>query len=63
MIAGTLTYLIGMMLIYVGSIKFFDINIMKQMQNMISESMAQSEKIVSAAGMPVSKEQKSYLHK
>ena len=58
LITGTLTYLIGMMLIYVGSIKFFDINIMKQMQNMINESMAQSEKIVSAAGLPVSKEQK-----
>ena len=35
---------------------------MKQMQNMFNESMAQSEKIVTAAGMPISKEQKSYLH-
>ena len=31
---------------------------MKQMQNIFSESMAQSEKIATAAGMPVSKEQK-----
>ncbi|MBE5108154.1 YybS family protein [Bacillus thuringiensis] len=58
LIAGTLAYLIGIMLIYVASIKFFNIDFMKQMQNMVSESMAQSEKIVSAAGMPISKEQK-----
>ncbi|MDM5237050.1 YybS family protein [Bacillus cereus] len=58
LIAGTLAYLIGILLIYVASIKFFNIDLMKQMQNMFSESMAQSEKIVSAAGMPVSKEQK-----
>ncbi|WP_242235804.1 YybS family protein [Bacillus cereus group sp. BfR-BA-01316] len=58
LIAGTLAYLIGIMLIYVGSIKFFNIDLMKQMQNMFSESMVQSEKIANAAGMPVSKEQK-----
>lgn len=58
LIAGTLAYLIGIMLIYVASIKFFNIDLMKQMQNMFSESIAQSEKIVSAAGMPISKEQK-----
>ncbi|PEU28536.1 hypothetical protein CN526_09820 [Bacillus wiedmannii] len=56
--AGTLAYLIGIMLIYVASIKFFNIDLMKQMQNMLNESMAQSEKIVTAAGMPISKEQK-----
>ncbi|PEA06936.1 DUF2232 domain-containing protein [Bacillus cereus] len=61
LIAGTLAYLIGIMLIYVGSIKFFNIDIMKQMQNMFNESIAQSEKIVSAAGMPISKEQKELL--
>ncbi|KMN43151.1 YybS family protein [Bacillus sp. LK2] len=61
LIDGTLAYLIGIMLIYVGSIKFFNIDLMKQMQNMFSESMAQSEKIVSAAGMPISKEQKELL--
>ncbi|EJR48067.1 hypothetical protein IIM_04329 [Bacillus cereus VD107] len=61
LIAGTLAYLIGIMLIYVGSIKFFNIDLMKQMQNMFNESMAQSEKIVSAAGMPISKEQKELL--
>ncbi|MED0960317.1 YybS family protein [Bacillus paramycoides] len=61
LIAGTLAYLIGIMLIYVGGIKFFNIDLMKQMQNMFSESMAQSEKIVSAAGMPISKEQKELL--
>ncbi|MGZ7148232.1 YybS family protein [Bacillus sp. BC08] len=58
LMAGTLAYLIGIMLIYVASIKFFNIDLMKQMQNMFNESMAQSEKIVNAAGMPVSKEQK-----
>ena len=42
--AGTLAYLIGIMLIYVASIKFFNIDLMKQMQNMFNESMAQSEK-------------------
>ncbi|MGG0259707.1 YybS family protein [Bacillus mycoides] len=58
LMAGTLVYLIGIMLIYVASIKFFNIDLMKQMQNMFNESMAQSEKIVTAAGMPISKEQK-----
>ncbi|WP_414835374.1 YybS family protein [Bacillus sp. Ba 3] len=58
LMAGTLAYLIGIMLIYVASIKFFNIDLMKQMQNMFNESMAQSEKIVNAAGMPISKEQK-----
>ncbi|HDR7599255.1 uncharacterized protein YybS (DUF2232 family) [Bacillus sp. RC218] len=58
LMAGTLAYLIGIMLIYVASIKFFNIDLMKQMQNMFNESMAQSEKMVTAAGMPISKEQK-----
>ncbi|MDR4904882.1 YybS family protein [Bacillus mycoides] len=58
LMAGTLAYLIGIMLIYVASIKFFNIDLMKQMQNMFNESMAQSEKIVTAAGMPISKEKK-----
>ncbi len=58
LMAGTLAYLIGLMLIYVASIKFFNIDLMKQMQNMFNESMTQSEKIVTAAGMPISKEQK-----
>ncbi|MEC5237819.1 DUF2232 domain-containing protein [Bacillus mycoides] len=58
LMAGTLVYLIGIMLIYVASIKFFNIDLMKQMQNMFNESMAQSEKIVTAASMPISKEQK-----
>ncbi|PFN61685.1 YybS family protein [Bacillus thuringiensis] len=61
LIAGTLAYLIGVVLIYVASIKFFNIDIMKQMQSMFSESMVQSEKIVSATGMPISKEQKELL--
>ncbi|MGG0289206.1 YybS family protein [Bacillus pacificus] len=61
LMAGTLAYLIGIMLIYVVSIKFFNIDLMKQMQNMFNESMAQSEKIVTAAGMPISKEQKDLL--
>lgn len=34
---------------------------MKQMQSIFSESMAKSEKIVSATGMPISKEQKELL--
>ncbi|MCU5596557.1 YybS family protein [Bacillus wiedmannii] len=58
LMAGTLAYLIGIMLIYVASIKFFNIDLMKQMQNMLNESMAQSEKIVTTAGMSISKEQK-----
>lgn len=58
LMAGTLAYLIGIMLIYVASIKFFNIDLVKQMQNMFNESMTQSEKIVTAAGMPISKEQK-----
>ncbi|PEJ08939.1 hypothetical protein CN675_27890 [Bacillus toyonensis] len=58
LMAGTLAYLIGFVLIYVASIKFFNIDLMKQIQNMFNESMAQSEKMVSATGMPISKEQK-----
>ncbi|MGX7631182.1 YybS family protein [Bacillus thuringiensis] len=58
LMAGTLAYLIGIMLIYVASIKFFNIDFIKQMQNMFNESMTQSEKLVTAAGMPISKEQK-----
>ncbi|MCU5443038.1 YybS family protein [Bacillus cereus] len=58
LITGSLAYLISIMLIYVASIKFFNIDLMKQMQNMFNESMTQSEKIVTAAGMPISKEQK-----
>ncbi|MGX5631289.1 YybS family protein [Bacillus thuringiensis] len=61
LIAGMLAYLIGFVLIYVASIKFFNIDIMKQMQSVFSESMVQSEKIVSAIGMPISKEQKELL--
>lgn len=61
LIAGTLAYLIGFVLIYVASIKFFNIDIMKQMQSVFSESMVQSEKIVSAIGMAISKEQKELL--
>jgi len=61
LIAGTLAYLIGFVLIYVASIKFFNIDIMKQMQSIFSESIAKSEKIVSATGMPISKEQKELL--
>ncbi|MGX5479785.1 YybS family protein [Bacillus thuringiensis] len=61
LIAGTLAYLIGFVLIYVASIKFFNTDIMKQMQSVFSESMVQSEKIVSAIGMPISKEQKELL--
>ncbi|MBH0350643.1 YybS family protein (plasmid) [Bacillus pacificus] len=58
LMVGTLAYLIGIMLIYVASIKFFNIDLMKQIQNMFNESMTKSEKIVTAAGMPISKEQK-----
>ncbi|QQN83729.1 YybS family protein [Bacillus toyonensis] len=58
LMAGTLAYLIGFVLIYVASIKFFNIDLMKQIQNMFNEGMAQSEKMVSAAGMSISKEQK-----
>ncbi|MCU5378122.1 YybS family protein [Bacillus cereus] len=61
LITGSLAYLIGIMLIYVASIKFFNIDFIKQMQNMFNESVVQSEKIASAAGMPVSKEQKELL--
>ncbi|HDR6310400.1 TPA: YybS family protein [Bacillus cereus] len=58
LIIGSLAYLISIMLIYVASIKFFNIDFIKQIQNMFNESVVQSEKIANAAGMPVSKEQK-----
>ncbi|OAK19378.1 YybS family protein [Bacillus wiedmannii] len=61
LITGSLAYLVSIMLIYVASIKFFNIDFIKQMQNMFNESVVQSEKIASAAGMPVSKEQKELL--
>ncbi|MBS9806713.1 YybS family protein [Bacillus toyonensis] len=58
LIAGTLVYLISIMLIYVVSIKFFNIDLIQKMQNMFSESVVQSEKITNAAGMQISKKQK-----
>ncbi|HHQ2463536.1 YybS family protein [Bacillus cereus group sp. MYBK245-2] len=58
LITGSLAYLISIMLIYVASIKFFNIDFIKQIQNMFNKSVVQSEKIASVAGMPISKEQK-----
>ncbi|HFK1424882.1 MULTISPECIES: YybS family protein [Bacillus cereus group] len=58
LITGSLAYLISIMLIYVASIKFFNIDFIKQIQNMFNKSIVQSEKIASVAGMPISKEQK-----
>ena len=43
--------------------KVFNIDFIKQIQNMFNKSVVQSEKIASVAGMPISKEQKSYLYK
>ncbi|ABS24192.1 MULTISPECIES: YybS family protein [Bacillus cereus group] len=61
LIIGTLSYLVCFLFIYIGSIKFLQLDLMKQMQDMFKEGIEQSEKIIKAAGVPVSQEQKAEL--
>ncbi|MFJ8528923.1 YybS family protein [Bacillus sp. NPDC094106] len=61
LLVGTLAYLISFLLIYIGSVKFFNIDLMKQMQDMFKEGIEQSEKIMTAAGASITEEQKDLL--
>ncbi|WP_017150084.1 YybS family protein [Bacillus bingmayongensis] len=58
LLVGMLAYLFSFVLIYVVSIKLLNIDLIKQMQDMLKEGMEQSEKIMKATGAPISKEQK-----
>ncbi|WP_459502789.1 YybS family protein [Bacillus sp. C1] len=58
LLVGMLAYLFSYVLIYVVSIKFFNIDFLKEMQGMFKDAIEQSEKIMKAAGQPISKEQK-----
>lgn len=61
LLVGMLVYLLNFVLIYVVSVQFFNIDFFKQMQDMFTQGMEQSEKIMKAAGAPISPEQKDLL--
>lgn len=61
LLVGTLAYLLNFVLIYVVSIQFFNIDFLKQMQDMFKQGMEQSEQIMKAAGAPINQEQKDLL--
>ena len=58
LLVGTVVYLLNFVLIYVISIKFFNLDFIKQMQEMFIQAMEQTEKMMKAAGAPVTQEQK-----
>ncbi|MDM5157579.1 YybS family protein [Bacillus sp. DX1.1] len=58
LLVGTLVYLINFVLIYVVSVKFFNIDFIKQMQDTFRQAMEQSEKMMKVVGAPVNPEQK-----
>ncbi|KEK25642.1 YybS family protein [Bacillus gaemokensis] len=58
LLVGMLAYLFSFVLIYVVSIKLFNIDLIKQMQDVFKEGIEQSEKIMKVAGAPITKEQK-----
>lgn len=61
LLVGTVVYLLNFVLIYVISIKFFNLDFIKQMQEMFTQAMEQTEKMMKAAGAPVAQEQKDLL--
>ncbi|PFD98993.1 DUF2232 domain-containing protein [Bacillus cereus] len=61
LLVGTLVYLLNFVLVYVASIQFFNIDFLKEMQDMFKQGMEQSEEIMKAAGVPISQEQKDLL--
>ncbi|MEI4829683.1 YybS family protein [Bacillus sp. FJAT-53711] len=63
LLVGTLVYLVSFILLYVVSVKFFNIDFIKQMEDMFKQSMEQSEKFMKMAGTPVNEEQLAELKK
>lgn len=63
LLVGTLVYLVSFVLLYVVSVKFFNIDFIKQMEEMFKQSMEQSEKFMKMAGAPVNEEQLAELKK
>ncbi|KFN03061.1 DUF2232 domain-containing protein [Bacillus clarus] len=61
LLVGALAYLISFVMIYVGSIKFFNIDLMKQMQDMFNGFIGKGEQMMNAAGQPLTKEKKELL--
>lgn len=63
LLVGTLVYLVSFVLLYVVSVKFFNIDFIKQMEDMFKQSMEQSEKFMKMAGTPVNEGQLAELKK
>ncbi|MEY8349090.1 YybS family protein [Bacillus cereus] len=61
LLVGTLVYLLNFVLIYVVSVQFFNIDFLKQIQDIFKQGMEQSEQIMKAAGAPINQEQKDLL--
>ncbi|WP_020059678.1 YybS family protein [Bacillus sp. 123MFChir2] len=63
LLVGTLVYLVSFVLLYIVSVQFFNIDIVKQMQDMFKQSMEQSEKFIKMAGASVNEGQLAELKK
>ncbi|ENQ3080826.1 YybS family protein [Bacillus cereus] len=63
LMVGTLVYLVSFVLLYIVSVQFFNIDIVKQMQDMFKQSMEQSEKFMKMAGASVNEGQLAELKK
>ncbi|MCM3736300.1 YybS family protein [Bacillus cytotoxicus] len=63
LLVGTLVYLVSFVLLYVVSVKFFNIDFIKQMEDMFKQSLEQSEKFMKMAGAPVNEEQLAQFKK
>ncbi|MEH7462549.1 YybS family protein [Bacillus thuringiensis] len=63
LLVGTLVYLVSFVLLYIVSVQFFNIDIVKQMQDMFKQSMEQSEKFMKMAGASVNEGQLAELKK
>ncbi|PEA56567.1 hypothetical protein CON64_01225 [Bacillus pseudomycoides] len=63
LLVGTLVYLVSFVVLYIVSVQFFNIDIVKQMQDMFKQSMEQSEKFMKMAGASVNEGQLAELKK
>ncbi|SFD15354.1 Uncharacterized conserved protein YybS, DUF2232 family [Bacillus sp. 491mf] len=63
LLVGTLVYLVSFVLLYIVSVQFFNVDIVKQMQDMFKQSMEQSEKFMKMAGASVNEGQLAELKK
>ncbi|MDP7979172.1 YybS family protein [Bacillus sp. WLY-B-L8] len=63
LMVGTLVYLVSFVLLYIVSVQFFNIDIVKQMQDMFKQSMEQSEKFMKMAGASVNEGKLAELKK